>query len=449
MPEKPSSRFFASQPHRIAAWWTRFRLSGGLGGLRRRGAVVDESIHGTARRPIRAVESAQALIAGDRRRSRLWRARPSQRIGRNLSILADLCWDGANHWRPWEDAAEPYDSVPLSYRRLANALLFVRSGLVMRAPFVALRESLPPWPYMLEPLPGSDRVTADAPVLDLNAARPRQIIEAPVLSLCHVYGYGYGHWLADAIPPLLDMLDLVAAGALRVLVPPLTPWQRRTLELLGVPSTAIVEINDATVACADLICHSFGGPEHALRPGKLLDAVYRRLRSAAPREYAGPRPRLIYVSRRSLGSWRELANEAEIEAALGSLGFAVMFPENMTLDQQIAAFSQAQVIVGPSGSAFANAGFAPQGCLIVSLVPEQLRHRWLYGLPLHLGHRLLVLVAERLNGDRAHVAATSAEFFKPFRYHIAAEIVTRQTIAAMTRLGVQVDTAAGDMSRGS
>jgi capsular polysaccharide biosynthesis protein len=140
-------------------------------------------------------------------------------------------------------------------------------------------------------------------MLRLAAARPRQVIDGPVLSLCHVYGHGYGHWFADALPPVVDVLDLIVAHRLRVLMPPLLPWQRRTLELLGVPDAAIFEIGDTTVACVDLVCHSFGGSVHARRPGPLLDAVYRRLRSVPLLDHDGPRPRLIYVSRRALGSW--------------------------------------------------------------------------------------------------------------------------------------------------
>ena len=217
-------------------------------------------MHDRTRDPdAREVESAQELIAGGRRQSRLWQARPPQPFGRNPALLEDLCLEGADHWRPWEAAAAPYDSAPLAYRRFADALLFVRSGIVMPMPFVTVQEShLANW-RVLEPLPGTDGVAAGAPTLRLAAARPRQVIEGPMLSLCHVFGHGYGHWFADALPPLLDVLDLVVARRLPVLVHPLLPWQRRTLELLGVPDAAIVEIGERTVACVDLVCHSFGG----------------------------------------------------------------------------------------------------------------------------------------------------------------------------------------------
>ena len=81
------------------------------------------------------------------------------------------------------------------------------------------------------------------------------------------------------------------------------------------------------------------------------------------------------------------------------------------------AFSRADVIVGSHGSALANAGFAPPGCLIVSIVPDQIGHGWIYGLAQQLGHRLVILVAPRENSDG------NTAFFNPFRYRIGPEIV--------------------------
>jgi hypothetical protein len=369
------------------------------------------------------------------RESRLWRARESQRYDRSPTVVSDFCREGSNQLRPWIEAAAPYESAPLSYRCLENALLFVRSGLVMPTPFVAFHETRPK--RLLESLPGSYHVGAHPPVLNLESVKPRQIVDGPVLSLCHAYGHGYGHWFADALPALLDLLDLVKARRLRILLPPLLPWQLRTLELLGVPDTAIVKIADATVGCADLVCHSYGGLEHCRRPGPLLREVYQRLRSVAPRDCGDSSPKLIYASRRGLGSWREFVNEAEIEAALSSAGFNVLLPESMTLDEQMAAFARAEVIVGPHGSALANAGFAPAGCLIVSILPEGMPHRWIYGLAHQLGHHLVILTASCQKDDGSDHIVMPENFFSPFQYRIGPEIVTERTFVAMTQLGVR------------
>lgn len=311
----------------------------------------------------------------------------------------------------------------------------------MPVPFVALEESHPFWLYIL--MPGADRGAAHAPTLHLKSIRPRQIVDGPILSLCHAFGHGYGHWFADVLPALLDLIDLVKARRLRVLLPPLLPWQRRTLELLGVPDAAIVEIDDPTVACTDLICHSYGGVEHSRRPGPLLHDIYQRLRSVAPRDCGDASPRLIYATRRAVGSWREFDNEAEIETVLSSAGFSVLQPERMTLDEQIAEFARAEVIVGPHGSALANAGFAPPGCLIVSILPEGMPHRWIYGLAHQLRHRLVILTASCKKHDGSDYSVMPGSFFTPFRYRIEPEIVAERTFAAMMQLGVRQEPLRG------
>jgi hypothetical protein len=357
-------------------------------------------------------------------------------------VLADFCSEGPNHLRPhqWVRYASSYYTAPLSYRRIENALLFVRSGLVMPAPFVVLRESHLPWSWIRgrEVVPGTDRVVAHAPSLRLKSVKPQRIVSGPILSLCHDYVYSYGHWFTDALPPLLDVLDVVKARKLRVLLPTLLPWQRRTLQLLGVPDETIVEIADATVACSDLICHSYGSAEHYRRPGSLLHDIFKRLRSVAPHDRGAGSPRLVYASRRAVGSWRQFANEGEIESALSSAGFTVMVPERMTVDEQMVAFGRAEVIVGPHGSALANAGFAPPGCLIVVIVPERMPHGWIYGLARQLRHYLVILTAacEKADGSEYILKdfGDDGGLISNFRYRIASELVTERVFAALSHV---------------
>jgi capsular polysaccharide biosynthesis protein len=61
----------------------------------------------------------------------------------------------------------------------------------------------------------------------------------------------------------------------------------------------------------------------------------------------------IYVSRRYVSNQkRRIENEVEVEDFLRKKGFIVIFPEQMTLMDQINLFNAAGLIVGPAGSAF-------------------------------------------------------------------------------------------------
>jgi hypothetical protein len=60
----------------------------------------------------------------------------------------------------------------------------------------------------------------------------------------------------------------------------------------------------------------------------------------------------LFVRRSS--SYRILLNQSEIETMLTEQGFHVIDPGNMTIEEQIRIFSQADMIVGPSGAGMAN-----------------------------------------------------------------------------------------------
>lgn len=68
----------------------------------------------------------------------------------------------------------------------------------------------------------------------------------------------------------------------------------------------------------------------------------------------------IYVRRNS--ELRNLVNSQEVEDYLtGALGFSVVEPDQMSFDEQVDAFSKADVVVGPTGAGMANLIFCKPG----------------------------------------------------------------------------------------
>lgn len=68
----------------------------------------------------------------------------------------------------------------------------------------------------------------------------------------------------------------------------------------------------------------------------------------------GPAIDRLYVSRANWTKQRNLINEAAIEAKARSLGYQVISPERLSIDEQINIFSRAKMIAGPSGSGLYN-----------------------------------------------------------------------------------------------
>jgi capsular polysaccharide biosynthesis protein len=77
----------------------------------------------------------------------------------------------------------------------------------------------------------------------------------------------------------------------------------------------------------------------------------------------------LYVSR-GKSPYRRLINAKQVEAVMLERGFEIVCPENLSFVEQVKLFSQASVIVGPSGAGLANLLFAPQACKVYVLISD-------------------------------------------------------------------------------
>jgi capsular polysaccharide biosynthesis protein len=110
----------------------------------------------------------------------------------------------------------------------------------------------------------------------------------------------------------------------------------------------------------ETICHGRFGSQ-ALR------AAVAALRKDLPLDLGAERPRLV-VRRNS--ALRHIVNEPEVEARLVALGFTPVEPERLTLEEQVAVFSRARMVVGATGAAMANLVFFPPDCPTVVIMPR-------------------------------------------------------------------------------
>ena len=75
----------------------------------------------------------------------------------------------------------------------------------------------------------------------------------------------------------------------------------------------------------------------------------------------------VYVMRGQSSPWRRVLNEAELIQALTARGFECIRPEAMTVDEQLTAMANAEVVVNPFGGASAMTMFAPEDCRVIEL----------------------------------------------------------------------------------
>lgn len=195
--------------------------------------------------------------------------------------------------------------------------------------------------------------------------------------------HNFYHWLVE-IAPRIAAVHLAGLDVAGYLVDHQCGYQRRVLELLGIPPSLWIQPHSRLHLTADQLLW-------VSQPGETLLRHFIQMLEPAILAMVDPKPqRLLYISRRK-ASHRRLVNERALEQGLEKLGFATHCFEDIPFERQAALMREASVIVTVHGSALANAMFARPGTRIVEIYPEGRSHmelfpHWsrLYGLDHHV-----------------------------------------------------------------
>jgi capsular polysaccharide biosynthesis protein len=209
-----------------------------------------------------------------------------------------------------------------------------------------------------------------------------------VLVTRYSYG-GYWHWLFEGLAHVVRLDDLGILASLDRLVicvdgtPP--RFVHESLESVGIPTSVVT----ATSTPFDWVIDELVLPMRAPGFGGLVDetdagstlrevkvsnarygnepdmrAVRRRLGLDGSPGARGTRR--LFVSRRDAAT-RRVVNEDALVSALRGLDFEVLAPGTLSFREQVAVFSEAEIVVGPHGAGLANALFMPKGSAMLEL----------------------------------------------------------------------------------
>lgn len=81
-------------------------------------------------------------------------------------------------------------------------------------------------------------------------------------------------------------------------------------------------------------------------------------------------PKRFFISRKST-KWRSY-NEDEVIEVVKNFGYTVVYPEEMTYQQQVSMFHNAEYIIAASGAALTNLICCRQGCRILTLISTRI-----------------------------------------------------------------------------
>lgn len=198
--------------------------------------------------------------------------------------------------------------------------------------------------------------------------------------LTSAYWVNWAHFLTEILPKAL-IADTRAQwrGWPMVISSPALPNAHELLRLLVAPGREIIKAGgrmrvdragyvSSVGFCPVEYAYDWKTELPEIRPTDTVFSPYALdlVRTAAWRLVSPPESgahRLLYLRRTSSG--RRFINQDEVEEAFRLRGFEIVVPESLSVRQQIALFSEAKVIAGPTGAAIANLVFAPRGCRLL------------------------------------------------------------------------------------
>ncbi|MEL6579862.1 MAG: tetratricopeptide repeat protein [Cyanobacteria bacterium J06621_12] len=246
------------------------------------------------------------------------------------------------------------------------------------------------YPWFLPGCPYQER--PEHSIFEQENIAPVEKIAGKVVVLSGLAGHVYYHWMFDILPRLellrlsgikLKEIDWFVVNSLS------KPYQRETLNLLGIPQSKIIESDRQSHIQADeLIVPSFPGYLDWVPEGTINFLRHTFLPQINLTQTSSSK---IYVSRAKAKN-RRLVNESEVSQLLTESGFVTVFLEEMSLLEQVAMFANAKVIVTPHGSGLTNLVFCSPATKVVELFsPNYVRtDYWMISQQLSLEHYYIV-----------------------------------------------------------
>ena len=198
---------------------------------------------------------------------------------------------------------------------------------------------------------------------------PVKVVKGSVAVLSGLSGHIYFHWMVDVLPRIdllrrsgikLEEIDWFLVNSYRL------PFQRETLNLLGIPTEKLLESDrDCHIQAERLIVPSFAGHLGWLRP-RGIEFLRETFLPLAVENKANS-PERIYISR-AKARHRQVINETEVMEVLRPLGFVGVSLESLSFGEQVHLFARAKAIVSAHGSGLTNIVFCSRDVKVIEFM---------------------------------------------------------------------------------
>jgi capsular polysaccharide biosynthesis protein len=189
---------------------------------------------------------------------------------------------------------------------------------------------------------------------------PRGIANVPKGVVLPGAYFNYYHFLFEALGALL--LNHIRRRFSIVTDTPLKDWQSILFEkTIGYVPDVSVAPNGVRIEKATILPLP---SRHNIPSPSAIRALREKLSKHHPEPLPGKR---LYLSRRKVDAGRKILNESRLESLLSEFGISYCDPGEMTIDEQIEAFKDAELIVAPQGAALSNLIFCPRQTVVVGI----------------------------------------------------------------------------------
>jgi len=211
-----------------------------------------------------------------------------------------------------------------------------------------------------------------------SAYVPRRTLEGSFYQLDSAYPHHFGHLTTEVVSrlwgwdtakreiPELRAIFHVKSGSRRD-----PALEKALFGAYGIGESDIEWVNEPvwleSVVSASPMWHN--AVPHYVHPD-MVDTWQRLGRGLAGDEPVGATPERIFVSRGSGARHRSCRNTPAVEEFFQSRGYTVVYPEDLTLAEQVATFRRARVVAGFGGSAMFNLMYAERVEAVVLLSHE-------------------------------------------------------------------------------
>ena len=228
------------------------------------------------------------------------------------------------------------------------------------------------------------------PVWARNEKIPCTKFEGNLTSIVSQWNQGsnYYHWFMDGLTRLIH-LDSFPSDC-RIIIPRgSAKFALRSLEILGL-SDRIVYATDSDL---EVEHYWFGSP--TMLSGCPDPMGVKWLRNKFLNHLEPDRHRKIYIERSA--PTRRLTNSTEVRKLFIEKGWEIIDPGTLSLDQQIATFSEALAIAGVHGAAMTNLLWSCPGTRVLEFMPSRRRNGCYAGISIIVGldHEVLVSPSDR------------------------------------------------------